>query len=479
MKADNDRFPVQVQKNVHHVFIKELVRPAHQVNGEMLVSSVKQLMLDEEVISSVVVVSEGLPVGLVMNFHLDRILSQRYGVALFTNQPIEVVMDGSPLVIDCNTPLEEASNKAMAREPNKMYDHLIVVEGEKLLGVVSVQTILKKLAALQKQSYENINQFNDRLREEIRNKKCVESELRNLNRNLEKRVEERTAELVGFNEELKTARNAAIAANMAKSDFLANMSHELRTPLNHIIGFTELVLGPYFGSLNEQQSEYLNDVLSSSKHLLSLINDILDLSKVEAGKMELEYSDIDMKHLLKNSLVMVKERAMKHNIKLSAKADKLPFVFQADERKLKQIIYNLLSNAVKFTPDGGCIQVFAQLYETEVARLSDGGGEIVFDPSTEYLLVSVEDTGIGIKKEDIDRIFDPFEQADSSRSRKYQGTGLGLSLTKKLVESHNGKLWAESQGEGKGATFKLVIPCRPPEAASPAAQMLIPEKVTA
>ncbi|MDY6971148.1 MAG: histidine kinase dimerization/phospho-acceptor domain-containing protein, partial [Thermodesulfobacteriota bacterium] len=161
--------------------------------------------------------------------------------------------------------------------------------------------------------------------------------------------------------ELKKAKEVAEAASLAKSDFLANMSHELRTPLNHIIGFTELVVDQNFGDLNELQKEYLNDVLHSSRHLLSLINDILDLSKVEAGKLDLDLTDINLAMILTNSLIMIKEKAMKHGIRLSTHIDGVPETIRADERKLKQILYNLLSNAVKFSPDGGEICLRADI----------------------------------------------------------------------------------------------------------------------
>ena len=253
---------------------------------------------------------------------------------------------------------------------------------------------------------------------------------------------------------LVRAKRNAEAANLAKSEFLANMSHELRTPLNHIIGFTELILAKNFGDLNDTQEEYLKDVHFSSTHLLSLINDILDLSKVEAGKMALESSTVDIVGLLKNSMMMIKEKAMRHSIKLKLEVNGISETIVADERKLKQIIYNLLSNAVKFTPDGGEIRMVAQK-----ANSDDGNGVEIETPLLDnFIEIAVQDTGAGIKIEDLDRIFDPFEQAESSANKKYQGTGLGLALTRSLVELHGGKIWVQSSGEGRGSSFHFVIP---------------------
>jgi signal transduction histidine kinase len=245
------------------------------------------------------------------------------------------------------------------------------------------------------------------------------------------------------------------------------MSHELRTPLNAIIGFTELVVDKSFGDLTDSQEEYLNDVLQSSRHLLSLINDILDLSKVEAGKLELQPSEVNLEILFKNSIVMVKEKAIKHGLKLSTKIKEIQDTIHADKRKLKQVVYNLISNAVKFTPDGGSIIVSAYSLNLPERRMSTQDGREISLPApndheqtdkANFVEVSIKDTGIGISQENLDRIFNPFEQIDGSYSRKYQGTGLGLSLSRDLIELHGGRIWAESEGEGTGSTFRFVIP---------------------
>ena len=267
-------------------------------------------------------------------------------------------------------------------------------------------------------------------------------------RNLER--EKTEAELEASNrrlqEAIEHANEMAIlaqAANVAKSEFLANMSHELRTPLNVIIGFAELILDKQCGPLTAEQEEYLGDVLHSAQGLFLLINDILDLTKIEAGNLELELSEVRLPELLSRSLTILREKALKHNIRLSYEEGDTPASVIADERKLKQVLYNLLANAVKFTPDGGEVHI--------ISKFEEG-----------FVQVSVEDSGIGIKKEDIERIFDPFEQADSSLSRRFQGSELGLSLTKSLVELHGGKIWGESGGEGKGSTFFFLIPLIPP-----------------
>jgi signal transduction histidine kinase/putative methionine-R-sulfoxide reductase with GAF domain len=230
------------------------------------------------------------------------------------------------------------------------------------------------------------------------------------------------------------------AANRHKSEFLANMSHELRTPLNAIIGFSEVLGERMFGELNEKQAEYTEDILSSGRHLLSLINEILDLSKVEAGRMELEVTMFDLPLAIDNARTFVRERAAKHGINLDVTVDERLGDFVGDERKIKQILLNLLSNAVKFTPEGERIGINA--------RQADGSVEI-----------SVSDTGIGISPEDQAKIFEEFRQVGGDYAHKREGTGLGLTLAKKFVELHGGRIWVESQ-VGKGSTFSFTLPER-------------------
>jgi signal transduction histidine kinase/signal transduction protein with GAF and PtsI domain len=229
-------------------------------------------------------------------------------------------------------------------------------------------------------------------------------------------------------------------ANKHKSDFLANMSHELRTPLNAIIGFSEVLSDRMFGEVNEKQAEYLKDIHESGRHLLSLINDILDLSKIEAGRMELELSSFDLPGAVSNAMTLVRERAQRHGIQLGLDMDPRLGELQADERKVKQILLNLLSNAVKFTPDGGKVDV--------CTRKTDGKIEI-----------AVRDTGIGIAPEDYAAVFEEFKQVGRDYTRKAEGTGLGLALTKRLVELHGGEISLESE-PGKGSTFTVKLPLR-------------------
>jgi signal transduction histidine kinase len=228
-------------------------------------------------------------------------------------------------------------------------------------------------------------------------------------------------------------------ASQHKSEFLANMSHELRTPLNAIIGFSEVLSERMFGDLNEKQEEYLKDIYASGQHLLSLINDILDLSKIEAGRMELELTDFHLPTALDSALTLVRERAGRRSIALHLSVDERLGQIQADERKVRQVVLNLLSNAIKFTLEGGRIEV------TAVPR--DGSVE-----------VSVSDTGVGIASEDQEAVFEEFRQVGTA-DKKVEGTGLGLTLCRKFVELHGGRIWVKSQ-LGEGSTFTFTIPVR-------------------
>ncbi len=228
-------------------------------------------------------------------------------------------------------------------------------------------------------------------------------------------------------------------ASQHKSDFLANMSHELRTPLNAIVGFSQVLKQKLFGEVNEKQDEYLDDILTSADHLLALINDILDLSKVEAGQVDLEVGLFSLREALERGVVMVRERAMKNGVQLELELDPDVDLVQGDERRIRQVVFNLLSNAVKFTPEGGHVDVSCSRVDGEV-------------------LVAVSDTGPGIASADQARIFEEFQQARDTNGERPEGTGLGLALSKSLVELHGGRIWVESEaGQGLAPSPS---PCR-------------------
>ena len=264
----------------------------------------------------------------------------------------------------------------------------------------------------------------------------LNAELKSFNSQLESKVQERTSQL-------EEAVSVAEASNQAKSEFLASMSHELRTPLNAIIGFSEVLRERYFGDLNPKQSEYIVDIVDSGKHLLSLINDILDLSKIEAGKMDLELSRFKIADLLRSSLVMIKEKALAHNLTLDIQIpdDINELLITADERRIKQVMFNLLSNSAKFTPDGGSIKLEAHYQGAD-------------------LVISVSDTGIGMTSQEQKRLFEAFYQASGGIKGKTPGTGLGLAITRSIIEKHGGKIWMESKGTNMGSTFTFTLPVK-------------------
>ena len=240
-----------------------------------------------------------------------------------------------------------------------------------------------------------------------------------------------------FNEVQETSRQLEVASRH-KSEFLANMSHELRTPLNAIIGFSDVLEQRMFGELNAQQIDYVRDISGSGRHLLTLVNEILDLAKVEAGRMELEPSEFALEETIRGAIAFVRERAVQHRIELVTDVAPGTGTLVADERKIRQVLLNLLSNAVKFTPDGGRVSVSCRRDGSEIE-------------------LSVQDTGIGIGPEDLPKVFEEFQQVGGPSERAHEGTGLGLTLAKRFIELHGGRLWVDSE-VGKGTTFTFRIP---------------------
>jgi signal transduction histidine kinase len=296
------------------------------------------------------------------------------------------------------------------------------------------------------------------------------AEVEALNADLELKVVERTHELEtalsgleAANRMLSDANRALTAASKAKSEFLANVSHELRTPLNSVIGFSELLTDPNFGDLSARQREFLSDIRDSGEHLLALINDILDLSKIEAGKLEVNCQDADVHAILRDSIAMLRPLAAKKSLHIEARYD-APGAASIDARVVRQILVNLLSNAVKFTPEGGRVELRARF----------DGQDLVLD---------VEDTGIGISEDDLAKIFHEFYQVDGSYARKYQGTGLGLALVRRMMALHHGDVTVTST-LGKGSRFTCVFPTArvsgaPVAAPRPAAPAARPERTVA
>jgi len=298
------------------------------------------------------------------------------------------------------------------------------------------QRLLEALASATAIAVENARLYNE-VQRELGERMRAEQTLRRERASLAQRVAERTAELSSANAEL--ARAARL-----KDEFLASMSHELRTPLNAILGLAEALQESVYGSLNDRQLQSLHRIEDSGRHLLELINEVLDISKIEAGKLELQFAPVSVESVCQASIMLVREMAQQKRLTLSSTFDSRLTGIMADERRLKQILVNLLSNACKFTPEGGKI-----------------GLDVSADAEAEAVRFCVWDTGIGIAEEDMRRLFEPFVQLDSSLSRRYGGTGLGLALVRRLTELHGGGVSVESTGiEGQGSRFTVSLPWR-------------------
>jgi PAS domain S-box-containing protein len=362
-----------------------------------------------------------------------------------------------PKVTRCFITFEDKKFKTSNFRKTKWMQKEDIIIDDKKTGSVNVCYLEKKPemdeGPFLKEERDLINTIAKRLGQTIERYQALEA-LRKSRNHLEVSVRERTAELHQIIAKLKDeiaerklvekklveSKLALQAANRAKSEFLANMSHELRTPLNSIIGFSDVILDGMAGSITEKQKEYLNDILESGKDLLNLINDILDLSKIEARKMEIEVREFSLRNLLDRILALFMESALKHNITLRQDIPQNIGYVAADEKKIKQVLFNLLSNAIKFTQDGGTVGITACRTDKEIQ-------------------ITVWDTGIGIAKEDIRKLFQPFQQLESIFTKKAQGTGLGLNLSKKLVELQGGRIWVESE-LGKGSKFSFTIPIK-------------------
>jgi signal transduction histidine kinase len=320
---------------------------------------------------------------------------------------------------------------------------------------------------------------NRRIRTELLNKELEAAAARAAREVAENRaellsiLEQKNRDLAAVNAELREQQEQVAESNrqlklasQLKSEFLANMSHELRTPLNAIIGFSELLKDGFKGELNPEQNKYVTEIFKGGIHLLELINDILDLSKVEAGRMTLDLERVDIAELLQSSLSVIKEKALNQHIRILVDLPAQPMHMTADARKLKQIVYNLLSNAVKFSADGGELEISARAVARSGVVLEPAGGMAVRQiplPKNEFenfLEIRVRDCGKGISDKDLQRLFQVFVQLDSSLAKRYEGTGLGLALVKRLTDLHGGTVGVAS-ALGQGSIFAVWLPWRP------------------
>ncbi len=385
---------------------------------------------------AVCVASKGNPECFVRAFSEDESHVNRVCVDL---RP--VVLEGDEIDFTCEAEGCEAGGAAI--KPLAVFIHPVTYR-EKVLGAL----VIASTAQMDDLKKDFIEKLSIHLGIELNNLKQY-ADLKELSAQLKQKGKEIGQKNIQLEE-----------SNKMKSEFLANMSHELRTPLNAIIGFSEILKDGLMGEMADKQKDYCNDIFTSGQHLLSLINDILDLSKIEAGKMTLDLEGVSVPGLLKNSLMIVKEKAMSHSIGLELDLDERLGIASVDPRKLKQVVYNLLSNAVKFTHDHGTVSLAASLVEKDSGRMME---------------ISVTDTGIGISEKNQKRLFKPFEQLEGAITKKYKGTGLGLMLVKRLTELHGGTVEVRSK-KGEGSSFTVRIPYMADEGATAEESLFLPEK---
>lgn len=390
--------------------------------------AMKTLQADD---ASIMLFDESGKLFIAISYGLDEQVKKDTRLALGERIAGWVAESRQPLILTNGLVNDERFADIRGREDIISAMVIPLVKNEKVLGILSVNrmnisrnftkvdlyksSIFASLASL---ALDNAHLYKNLL--------TAQDELKFSKANLENKVKERSLEFIRANEELGRRSEELKFANKAKSEFLANMSHELRTPLNSIIGFSEILFDEKTGSLNDKQKEFLNYILSSGKHLHILINEVLDLAKVEAGKMNLALSDVPIKNLVEGVATLMKEMVLKKNIKMLLEIPEGIGSIEADERKVKQVLFNLFSNAVNFTPAGGKIGLRAAKNDLEVE-------------------LAVWDTGVGIASEELGRMFEYFHRIDTAYSRAVEGSGLGLAYSKRLVDLHGGRIWIEKE----------------------------------
>ncbi len=432
--------------------IGELVEAAYAVSPETIIRDIKPALEGDDPVSCLVVIKDKRPLGLVMSIHLDRALSQQYGVALFYNKAISSIMDTSPLMATTGDPVESVAASAMSRPPAKIYDHIIVTDDKGFYkGIVSVQEILITLSSMQQRRTLQMMEMMNKLKEEVNERKRAQQALLK---------SKKTTEYM--NKKLRLAYERLQELDKMKTDFLSTVSHELRTPLTSVLGFAEMVHlklnETIFPLIPEDDKKAQRAVTAidrnvgiiqkESKRLTDLINDVLDIAKMEAGRIEWKSENIIISDMVQQAADATNALFEKKGLVLETDVGSGIPIIVGDTHRLVQVVINLLSNAVKFTEEGGV---------TLRAYLTEHGPE-----ENPAVRVDVVDTGMGIAAEDCDKVFEKFKQVGDTLTGKPMGTGLGLSICKQIVEHHGGEIWVESE-LGKGATFSFVLPITPAE----------------